>query len=139
MRKPPFLSHHVPALSLWEQALFFKRCNSLHAPAHVVQTPSEKELHTGRVPGWVLEEAPWCLRTALQNSALYEVVPICIDMGPGLAFCVQEARFLGADSEESMITPNKYQKRCFISRVFTYLWACLDQSLWLTQEPQPHG
>lgn len=56
--------------------------------------------------GWVLAEAPWCLRIALQNSALYKMVSTCVEMGPGLAFGVQEASFLGADSEESVLTPN---------------------------------
>ena len=86
-------------------SFFFKRCNRHHAAAHVVRT-SEKELLTGRVPGWVLTEAPWCPRIALQNNALYEVVPTCIAMGPDLAFGVQEARFLGADNEDSVLTPN---------------------------------
>lgn len=65
-----------------------------------------------------MEEAPWCLRIALQNRALYEVVPTCIDLGPGLAFHVQEARFLGADSEESMVTPNRNTKKDALSPGF---------------------
>lgn len=48
----------------------------------------------------------------------YEVVLTCIEMGPALASGVWEARFLAADSEESMLTPNRNSIKCVLSPGF---------------------
>lgn len=86
--------------------LCFQEMQQTSCPAHVVPSCSEEELSPSRV-GWVLAEVLWCQRTALQSSALCEVIPHCSEMGPGLAFGVLEARFLGVDSEESTLMPNR--------------------------------
>lgn len=83
----------------------------------MVPSPPEKELQTSRV-GWVLSEVSWCLRTALQSSALGEVIPNCPELGPDLAFGALEARFLGADSEQSTLTPHRKDTKGTLSPGF---------------------
>lgn len=85
--------------------------------AGVVPSPSEKELQPSRV-GWVLAEVPWCLRISLQSSVLCEVIPQFPEIGPGLAFGMLEARFLGADNEESTLIPNRKATKITLSPGF---------------------
>lgn len=63
-------------------------------PTQEAWIASDKEYQIDRVPGWVLRAATQCLKFALQNSDLYELVPTCIEVDPGLAFGTWEANFV---------------------------------------------